>query len=576
MLDFRRVAELLERPLPNLANPLAGDAEHRPDSLERERLASLLEAVVEPQDPLLARGEVTAEQCGQKLLAETRVHQVLDFPGGIARHPLPERRRAGVVTLDRRVERDLDRRHQPRLPDRLHGLVEDLRGLRVGRRATELLGEQALDLGHLHQRRILVERDPDGARLLGERLEDALPHPPDRVTDELHAVGGVELAHRLEQPLVADRHQLREIEAVTLEPLHVGDDEAQVRRDQPVDRDLVPFAGAPGEPDLLLGVRDHRELAYVQQVLIERVVGRGPGEGAGRRSFAEAGHATSHGLDCGGRLSRLWYPRSSGRMGWETANDASESRDRFLDGQETAQRPHHKSFEGMRFPLSSTLSPSRISTAMWGNSVIAMAHSGLRRRRQWRRRGKVRRVWPRCARSRARSASDRARRARSTVRSRRPSPRCGSGARIAACRRGLSCRGPSPRAARHHPTRRRGASGGRAARAGAGSGGGARPRAGGRMGGGGGPPGSPSRWASSASTTSPIATASPWGMAKSVIRSMAWPTVWPALRMARRPRSRSSSLTTPALIRTLRATSSESRAGSSASSASVWAPIHSK
>src|ERR1051325_10352757 len=129
MLDFRRIAELVEGPLPDLADPLAGDPEHRPDALEGERLAAFLEAVVEAQDPLLPRREVAAEERGEDLLAQPGVHQVLDLPGGIARHPLPEGRRAGVVALDRRVEGDLDRGDQPRLADRLPGFAEAPGGL---------------------------------------------------------------------------------------------------------------------------------------------------------------------------------------------------------------------------------------------------------------------------------------------------------------------------------------------------------------------------------------------------------------------------------------------------------------
>ena len=45
---------------------------------------------------------------------------------------------------------------------------------------------------------------------------------------------GIELPDRLEQSLVADGHQLGEVEAVSLEPLHVGDDEPEVGGDQPL------------------------------------------------------------------------------------------------------------------------------------------------------------------------------------------------------------------------------------------------------------------------------------------------------------------------------------------------------
>ena len=52
-----------------------------------------------------------------------------------------------------------------------------------------------LDLEH---GRDLVARDADDtALLLGERIEDALAHPPNGVGDELEALGVVEPARRL-------------------------------------------------------------------------------------------------------------------------------------------------------------------------------------------------------------------------------------------------------------------------------------------------------------------------------------------------------------------------------------------
>src|ERR1041384_4422870 len=110
-------------------------------------------------------------------------------------------------------------------------------------------------------------------------------------------VRGIELAHRLEQALVPDRDQLRQVEPVPLEPLHVGDDEPEVRGHQAVDGDLVAAARAPGQPDFLLLVRDHRELANVEQVLIERVPGSSSVQGFGGRSFTDAWHAASYGLE---------------------------------------------------------------------------------------------------------------------------------------------------------------------------------------------------------------------------------------------------------------------------------------
>ena len=119
--------------------------------------------------------------------------------------------------------------------------------LAVGRLAAHLLGEEALRARHLDEGGILVERDAHAAGLLGEGLEDRLPHPPDGVGDELHAVVGVELPDRLEQPLVPDGDELGEVEPVALVLLHVGNDEAEIGRDQSLGRLLVarPAPAAP-------------------------------------------------------------------------------------------------------------------------------------------------------------------------------------------------------------------------------------------------------------------------------------------------------------------------------------------
>ena len=62
---IRRLAQLLERPLANLANALARDAHQRADLLQRHRLSALIEAVVEEEDLPLAWREVLPEHASR-------------------------------------------------------------------------------------------------------------------------------------------------------------------------------------------------------------------------------------------------------------------------------------------------------------------------------------------------------------------------------------------------------------------------------------------------------------------------------------------------------------------------------
>ena len=212
---------------------------------------------------------MAGEEAVDELPHQPRVGHVLDVGADGARHPLAEGGAGPVLPLHRRVERDLDRRHPPRRADPLRRVAQRHRELGVGGLAAELLRQEPRDAGHADQRRILVERDPHRPRLLGQRLEHRLTHPPDGVRNELHAVVGVELAHRLEQSLVPDRDQLGELEPVPLVPLHVGDDEPEVGRHQPLGGRLVTQLGQPGESSLLVDVGDHGKLLDVVQVLIE-------------------------------------------------------------------------------------------------------------------------------------------------------------------------------------------------------------------------------------------------------------------------------------------------------------------
>ena len=104
---------------------------------------------------------------------------------------------------------------------------------------------------------------------LGQRLQDGLTNPPDRVRDEFHALIGIELANRLEESFVADRDELTEIEPVPLVLLHIGDHEPEVRGHEPLGGGFVTFLREAGESPLFGRIGDQWELLDVVEVLVE-------------------------------------------------------------------------------------------------------------------------------------------------------------------------------------------------------------------------------------------------------------------------------------------------------------------
>ena len=82
--------------------------------------------------------------------------------------------------------------------------------------------------------------------------------------------GGIELPNRLEESPSFRCDELAEIQPVALVLLHVGDDEAEVRRDEPLGSLLVPLLRQPRETTLLGGITDQGKLLDVLEVLVER------------------------------------------------------------------------------------------------------------------------------------------------------------------------------------------------------------------------------------------------------------------------------------------------------------------
>ena len=115
-------------------------------------------------------------------------------------------------------------------------------GLQPALRAVELL-EHLVD----------VDRDPDGARLVGDRAGDGLADPPGGVGRELEALAVVELLDRAHQADRALLDQVHERQALVAVALGDRDHEAEVGVHHPVLGLEVAALDALGELELLGG-----------------------------------------------------------------------------------------------------------------------------------------------------------------------------------------------------------------------------------------------------------------------------------------------------------------------------------
>src|SRR5215210_423718 len=118
-----------------------------------------------------------------------------------------------------------------------------------------------------------VHRDADGAALVGDRAGDSLPDPPRRVGRELKALGRVELLRSPYQAEVAFLDQVEERDPAVPVLLGDGDDEPQVRLDEPVLAPLAAAGYAVGKP-YLVGVVEERHAPDLGQVHPYRVARR--------------------------------------------------------------------------------------------------------------------------------------------------------------------------------------------------------------------------------------------------------------------------------------------------------------
>src|SRR5215471_9484824 len=93
-------AQLLERSLANLPDPLARHAHQRADLLERHRLGAFLESVVEVQDLSLARREILLEYAIYELAHQLVVGHLFDLGAVDAGEALSQRGGFSVRTID--------------------------------------------------------------------------------------------------------------------------------------------------------------------------------------------------------------------------------------------------------------------------------------------------------------------------------------------------------------------------------------------------------------------------------------------------------------------------------------------
>src|SRR6266508_737463 len=218
------VAELAQRLRLDLADALAGHVELAAHLLEGAG-APVLEA--EPQlehsalarrEPLEHRLDLLLEQLVRRRVARRERLVVGD-----------EVAEVGVLLLaDRRLERDGLLRDLHDLADLVGRDEHPLADLLRGRLATELLQEPARHADELVDRLHHVDRDADGARLVGDGARDRLPDPPRRVGRELVALAVVELLDRADEADVPLLDEVEEAHAAADVLLRDGHDEAEI------------------------------------------------------------------------------------------------------------------------------------------------------------------------------------------------------------------------------------------------------------------------------------------------------------------------------------------------------------
>src|SRR5664280_2889181 len=259
-----RVTELRHRLALDLTDPLARDAVHLADLVKRLRL-TIGEAEAHAHHAGLALRQ-RVEHVVQLLLQEREVHRVRrDDRLGV----LDEVAELGVAVLAQRgVQGDRLAPVLLDLDDLLRRHVELFGQLLRRRLAAEILEHLTLHPGQLVDDFDHVDRDTDGARLVGHGTGDGLLDPPRRVRGELVALGVVELLDRTDEAQVALLDEVQKEHAAAGVALRERDDESEVGLEEVVLR-TTPVDGDP------LVVLDVRRLDRAR--VVEPLVGEQPG-----------------------------------------------------------------------------------------------------------------------------------------------------------------------------------------------------------------------------------------------------------------------------------------------------------
>src|SRR4051794_16459227 len=259
------VAEAAQRLLLDLPHPLPGDAQQAPDFLERHRLGPV-QAKVEAEDlglALLQRGEDLLDRFGQSVLEGLGVGAGVLGVGQVVEELVV------FAGSERRVEGKMILGNGQRLLHLLHRDVHSLGDLGRGGLPSQLLQERGGSLPDPMQRPGSIQRHPDDPALLGQRLQNGLANPPDRVRDELDALGLVELVGGPDQTEVALVDQVGQGHALVLVLLGHRHDEAEVAADQLVERLAISDPDTLRKADFFF-LRDQRVLADFPKVLVQR------------------------------------------------------------------------------------------------------------------------------------------------------------------------------------------------------------------------------------------------------------------------------------------------------------------
>src|SRR5579884_1632468 len=262
----REGAQLLQRLVLDLPDPLPRDVERPAHFVERARMLS-----VQPV-PELEHAAFAVRKRAEDLLQRFLAHRDL---GGLVgqRHVLvgeevPELRL--LLVPDRLLERHGRLRAPHDLLDLLERQIEVHRDLDRQRLAAELRTQLPLRADDLVQLLHDVYRHADRARFVGEGTCDRLTDPPRRVRRELEPLAVVELlgcAHETDRALL---DQIEERQPLVPIALRDRDDEAEIRLHHLLLRRMVAALDALRELDLLRRSQEVHPADVLQEEL-ERV-----------------------------------------------------------------------------------------------------------------------------------------------------------------------------------------------------------------------------------------------------------------------------------------------------------------